>query len=344
LINFVLAFKNDFTSTPAMHEHFLASLRQHFAFSVLDFEVSSLKAMQFIMTQVKFQDLDPEQISFTEDLTNKLRQHTQRTIDAPLALMKYSIDKGLVSMASFAINYLRVDPNYSFSGSYMRTVLHEAVICSNVKMVRFLIDIGASPLKCDKGGWSAIHYCCCSNNLQILEVLMESKAHAVNFHVKDKQGRTPMHIACYFKRSKMMALMLAKCLSTEGLNTTAPYAEDHNGFSPLHYCALNGATDIALMLSNNHSACKINLLGRTSVHCASLTGHLDTLVAILGRTTMGSIIVDLPDNNGNTALHLALKSGHLHVAMTLVIDAGADTSLVKCFHNRSRPTATILVC
>ena len=59
------------------------------------------------------------------------------------------------------------------------------------------------------------------------------------------------------------------------------------------------------------------------MHVASSRGNVECVRALLDGGASGSAALDLQDRRGSTPLHLALRRGHVHVAM-LLLHAGAD--------------------
>lgn len=106
-------------------------------------------------------------------------------------------------------------------------------------------------------------------------------------------------------------------------NDADVHTSKHLGFTPLHYAAVNGNTQIAkLLLNKGADALSRNGFGEIPLHRAALCGQVEMVSLLVGNKEG----INAKDRNGNTALFLAFeRDHHLDVAKVL-IDAGADVN------------------
>ncbi|EGR29479.1 protein kinase domain protein [Ichthyophthirius multifiliis] len=85
--------------------------------------------------------------------------------------------------------------------------LHYAVSYQHIKIVKELIDRGASPNIPNNQGWTSLQFAVHRNNINILKILLDSKDLDLNYVTQ--QGTT-LHIACQFGRTQCLQLLLEK--------------------------------------------------------------------------------------------------------------------------------------
>ncbi|KAJ1274091.1 hypothetical protein BS78_05G036100 [Paspalum vaginatum] len=124
---------------------------------------------------------------------------------------------------------------------------------------------------------------------------------------KDKNGRTPLHYAAGLLPVSQLSACSQALASIWGrqsvfsevfnANTAAVYEPDNDGLYPIHVSASAGATDaIALIVKRNRSL---------------------------------AWILNMQDNNGNTALHLAVQDGSLRMFAALFGDRNVNLNLTN---------------
>lgn len=98
---------------------------------------------------------------------------------------------------------------------------------------------------------------------------------------------------------------------------------DNHGNSLLHIAAASGHGNIVdyIVSKSPNLVKKGNLMDETALHVAARAGRL-TIVKFLVRFVTESLMCDMlisaKNNNGHTALHIALKEKHEHVALYLL--------------------------
>ncbi|XP_073946905.1 85/88 kDa calcium-independent phospholipase A2-like [Choristoneura fumiferana] len=207
-----------------------------------------------------------------------------------------------------------------------------AVKSCNVRMVQSLVSLQCSLDTVDVDGNTVFHYAAASNK-EIINTLASKTAATLN--VYNKQGYTPLHMACLANAPDCVrALLLAGAdvnLSTRRAGAAASalpgivgellidnqpklYQQDMKyGGTPLHWSTSREV--IEALVDKNCDINSLNFDGRTALHIMVLRGRLDCATALLSRGADHSIT----DNEGNTPLHLAVKQTNISIVEALII-------------------------
>eukprot|EP00884_Botryococcus_braunii_P019951 jgi/Botrbrau1/663/Bobra.0161s0048.2 len=165
-----------------------------------------------------------------------------------------------------------------------QTPLHVAVSSGQALVVRALLDLGANQNAADIAGSAPMHLAASSNSTHAPEIVAELIKYKADINMKDKLGRTALHIAVSGNHQGAVNALLSAGADVEVV--------DNDGRSILHYA-----------------------VGKTSrAGCSSQI--VDSLLA-LGMST------NVADASGQTPLHYAAAKGVKSTTQTL-IDAGAD--------------------
>lgn len=210
---------------------------------------------------------------------------------------------------------------------------------------------------CDANGRNALHYSIFYRDVETAHFLIDNFPHVV--HLKDKQGLTPLHVACLANNSELaldlmnhvslvaeettcnletpihfLALsgvpnepllqrMLAKGFLIDGLNI--------KGLTPLHLaCHRSGSYNmIKLLLKNGASPCIATPNGKTLLHLICLKNKTLTpnLIEILGLLESMGIDINARDIQGYTAFHYALNNNSDLELITKLLEMHADPKI-----------------
>ncbi|CAN6244285.1 unnamed protein product [Urochloa humidicola] len=145
--------------------------------------------------------------------------------------------------------------------------------------------------------------------------------------VADKSGNTPLHLVASVGDAAIAKLLLSGTGSgTDGTGTEreptatcAALKKDSKGWLPIHVAAANGRVDIIKQLLEECPECmeSRNASGQSFLHIAvekkrrNVVQHVCSLQSLAG-------ILNLTDQDGNTALHLAVKTGNQRVFCSLM--------------------------
>ncbi len=161
----------------------------------------------------------------------------------------------------------------------------------------------------DKDGYTPLHVACIKSHTEIAMVLIEKGA---DVNICDKNGCTPLHYECYFNGNTEVVMALID----QGADVNA---RDNDGVTPLHCACIKNHTEIAMVLINKDADVNaIDKNGNTPLHHALRKGHAEVAMAVIDQ----GADVNARDNNGNTPLHKAIKQDHTELAKA-VIEKGA---------------------
>ncbi|KAL0822332.1 hypothetical protein ABMA28_004431 [Loxostege sticticalis] len=210
------------------------------------------------------------------------------------------------------------------------TPLMVAVKSGGLRMVQSLVSLNCSLDSKDLDGNTVFHYAAASNK-EIISVLAGKAAASLN--VINKQGYTPLHMACLANAPDCVrALLLAgadvnltaaqrSATSLPGIvgdllqdNQPKLYQQDmKHGGTPLHWATSREV--IEPLVDKNCDINALNFDGRTALHIMVLRGRLDCVVALLSRGAEHSI----GDKEGNTPLHIAVKQTNIPIVQALAV-------------------------
>lgn len=115
-------------------------------------------------------------------------------------------------------------------------------------------------------------------------------------NICNKEGQTPLHIACYYGHSNVVELLLFASAQPDVMT------KGKQGKSPLMYAARNGHAEVAKLLLEAGAKPDIaTTQGKTALMYAATHGHPDVVRVLLAYNAK----VDLKDKRGNTALYYA---------------------------------------
>jgi cytohesin len=251
-----------------------------------------------------------------------------------------------------------------------RTLLHRATAVNRAELVEMLLARGAEVNAADATGITPLHIAAASGMPEVAGKLLargadltarDRQGHSpfdtariyeqavmMDFFLpaampdsRDEQGNTPLHLAVFYARPKVVQQMLARGVNLETAN--------NDGHTPLHLAAANGQVEIAgLLLDKGASHRAANAAGATPLHLAVARNQAKMASFLLdrrvdanakdknGRTPLFLTVesenlamidllaargarLDLGDKDGLTALHLAITGGKLTVARQLLL-------------------------
>ena len=150
-------------------------------------------------------------------------------------------------------------------------------------------------------------------------VLVAAKA---NVEAQDAKGNRPLHHAA----SQGNALVVADLLK-HGAN---PNALNREKWTPLHFSAWNGnaaATEALVAAGASVDARGLGAIANTPLTCAALNNRPDLVAFLISKganvNSKGDPNPTWPDNNAETVLHFAVRSGNPKI-IQMLLDAHAD--------------------
>ncbi|KAF8023816.1 hypothetical protein BT93_F1102 [Corymbia citriodora subsp. variegata] len=230
------------------------------------------------------------------------------------------------------------------------TALHEAIRNGHSQVVRLLIkadshlvlcenSAGESPLYlATRGGmeeivdWiltscplpahggsegqTALHAAVIARHSGIVKTLLRAKPELIK--EADHRGRNPLYYAAFSGYHKLVQQLLE-------LDISSAYAVDTDGFSSLHAAASN---DHAKVMKEIVRQCPdagelVNLKGQNILHIAVLSGRANVVRCILETVELEGLL-NQPDYDGNTSLHLTIMERRSWIAAYLLQDVRVD--------------------
>ncbi|KAI9775736.1 MAG: hypothetical protein M1839_000938 [Geoglossum umbratile] len=183
-----------------------------------------------------------------------------------------------------------------------------------------------------KLGRQAIHLAAINGHLNVVRFLIAELSFEPDLRCDDlsiEEGKpltktiTPTYLAAMNGHEDVVNFLLTQSVD---LNLT-----DSIGRNLLHQAALNGCVNLMkIFTSKGFDPLARANDGSTPFHLAAALGHGPIVEMYIngdfGPTIANRFRIDIPDDNGNTALLVALFGGHAEVAVTL-LKHGADPNL-----------------
>ncbi|XP_077979567.1 transient receptor potential cation channel subfamily A member 1-like [Glandiceps talaboti] len=202
--------------------------------------------------------------------------------------------------------------------------LHYAAFSDQSEIARLLLENGASVDSLIKQyKMTPLHVAAKNNSTNIAKVLIRFGS---NIYAKDTKGATPLHIAGKHGWEKIVEILLA--CQDANINV-----QDNDNLTPLHQAARSGSAGVCKLLVE-HGAdirCK-DINDSTPLMKAASGGHTDVMSILLEAAMKRNIAIkeyiEDADNEGSTAIHLAVGNSHLK-ATKLCLDHGVDVDIAK---------------
>ncbi|GMJ11230.1 hypothetical protein like AT4G03500 [Hibiscus trionum] len=269
---------------------------------------------------------------------------TLLTNDAGESPLFIALDRRHVEIAQ---RILDVAADFSIEGRNNMNVLHVAVIRSKHEVITFvdyLWEIVTSRRVLTessiKYGLKAVSVLVCgirkvwgaSNNLDyknLVERLMSNGKNRSALSETDASGWTPLHYAVHYGALDIFELF-SKYIYNE--NCSAAHITDGKGRSVVHIAAREGEVVILERLSDLVPEIwdLQDNQGQTALHLAVASKMLDSVRFILRSYLSYNELINQQDNEGNTALHLAVIEGDCdNIFDFLIKDSRVDKTVAN---------------
>lgn len=250
---------------------------------------------------------------------------------------------------------VRLRPELMFEeNEKMETPLHEACREGKMEMVRLLVETdpwlvykvnqdngSALTVACERGKLDVVDYLLSFPGLLMLELdgfTTSLHAAASGGHTdivkeilkarpdfawkKDLQGCSPLHLCCKKGHLEVTRELLRFDAELSSL-------QDNDGRTPLHWAAIKGRVNVIdeILSTSLESAEVITKHGETVLHLGVKNNQYE---AVKYLTEMLNItkLIDKPDNDGNTVLHLA-TAGKLSTMVIYLLKLGVDVNAIN---------------
>lgn len=208
----------------------------------------------------------------------------------------------------------RVDATHAVTGAQP---LHLAILLGIPQVVSKLITLGAPLNTVAFNGRSPLH-CACAAGCEASVFHLLHHAHVDDFGLRDREGLTPLDIACARGFLAIIERLFEFCSRQCGREDMAnDWLEERRWpgrATPLHFAAANGHAEVAELLLDEGA--EVNAAGAGLVaplHLAASHGWPSVARLLLER---GALVGAL-DARGKTALWHASMGGHTKVALLL---------------------------
>ncbi|KAM9774909.1 transient receptor potential cation channel subfamily A member 1b [Syngnathus typhle] len=171
----------------------------------------------------------------------------------------------------------------------------------------------------DNEGCTPLHYAC---RLGIHDSVrnMLGLSGQVGLACKSKDKKSALHFAAQYGRINTCHRLLETITDSRLLNEG-----DERGLTPLHLASRGGHTQVVGLLLRKGALFHSDYKGWTCLHHAASEGYTQTMDIILSANVK---LLDKTDEDGNTALHIAARMGHVAAVMVMV-NRGAEFALNK---------------
>ncbi|KAK3943073.1 ankyrin repeat-containing domain protein [Diplogelasinospora grovesii] len=228
------------------------------------------------------------------------------------------------------------------------TVLTLAMVSASPRIITWLVEAGAevrAQVHHFGGHLTPLHIGCLYHNVSGIKTLLNLGAQADITTGDDRMNWLPLHAALLKThdrrgwKSPRVAETIALLLADDKVREATINAKDADGCTPLHLAAnINRVSLIPALLDRGADLSICDAKGRTPLHTlyASVPRHsLDpsieneidaALVFLLPDDEVRKVIINAPDANGQTPLHLAAHLGRVRPLRAL-LSRGAGSSI-----------------
>ena len=189
-----------------------------------------------------------------------------------------------------------------------------------VKITSLLIQSGANVNLATRDHATPLYFAAMMGHLGVIRCLIDAK---VNLNKAKTGGYTPLYAAAKKGYADVVEMMLAAGANAE----TSRWDE----VTPLHTAVRNGHLETVKVLIK--APYRWEKRSVQLIHVASERGFAKVLEALLG--VMKRNFIDIPGNNGASALYTAIVNGH-YDATKVLLDAGASLKQTRARVKSSR--------
>ena len=243
---------------------------------------------------------------------------TDLSEDTQPTLLHLACQEGHVAIVLYLTSLPKCDVSAKTSNG--STALHLACKSRSLSILKHLVEECHMDLIIrDYNGMAPVHVACEAGSLCLVKYIIDHSS--LSLDITDSFGRTPLLIAAFSKN-----LPIIRYLNSKNCNISIL---DDKGFNVIHVSAQRGSLDI-LRFFIDGGYCNPDITdtsNRTPLYLSAQEGHSEIVDYLLDspsyqRPHVG--LVDMPDSNGNTALHAACSRGHPNIVSTIT---GAYKSL-----------------
>ncbi|KAI4880444.1 hypothetical protein NFI96_000308 [Prochilodus magdalenae] len=236
----------------------------------------------------------------------------QRQCDKSTALHFACTQGAIEAVKIMLLPYKQMEEIINIRDGANQTPLHSVELfpCQSKAVTELLSDE-------DFDGCTPLHYAC---KLGIHDSVKNMLGLKISLGRKSKQKKSALHFAAEYGRLNTCIRLLETINDSRLLNEG-----DENGLTPLHLASKGGHTKVVDLLLRRGALFQGDYKGWSCLHHAAAEGYTQTMVILLAANVK---LLDNTDEDGNTALHIAARKGHV-AAVKLLLNRGAQIVLNK---------------
>jgi ankyrin repeat protein len=273
------------------------------------------------------------------DVSNIFAHHTNRLGKTVLHeaaqnsredCVRFLVEKSSVENSDGGIiRNLAMDPDYLKQGDW--TPLMLACTKDNSRVIRTLVDAGASLRLKNKDGWTPFHIACREGHKDIIDYFL-SLTSSEPWTTRSKNGRTPLHTAALYGRKEIIDSLISPSICTNVDEV------DSCGTTPFMDALRAGHVELAeKLLLAGADLNKIDAVGRKAIHLSAQAGRDESIEFLIaqnermesssdgsnGSKTEYLVNAQTKDASKSRPAHFAAKEGHVST-LRLLKRYGAD--------------------
>ncbi|KAK5061461.1 hypothetical protein LTR84_008004 [Exophiala bonariae] len=189
---------------------------------------------------------------------------------------------------------------------------------SNIGIVEMLLKRGADGHIIDDAGNNALHVAAACGSIPYVRLFL---SHKTDLNQKSHNGTTPISLAAANGHEDVVSLFLAEEIFDSQIDSQDTWILLSQCYNVIKKGGIEQARSL---LAQSPPLTFVNRAGRSLLHMAADAGVEELISTLLSR----GIEVDVQDNRGDTALHVAAASKNPNPAVIkLLVDHGADLEI-----------------
>lgn len=225
-----------------------------------------------------------------------------------------------VKILKFLVSLIKGGDKLEVKDNFGNTLLLFAALHEKVKAAKFLIDEKANINACNKSESTVMHLAVQQSSLELVKLFTEEK---VNINARNRDSRVPLCLTLETKDPKMAELLLDRGADVN--------ARDHSGYTPLHLAAYEqNLVMVELFLKYRASVNAQGTYGETPLYLTVRKNNLEIAEVLLRHEAEANVEADCSLRFKRTPLCLAIDGKNLRM-VELLLEYGADVNFRGMF-------------